>query len=100
MRAAFLMTIVFSLALLGCNQAATESPASGESAVAAKDLTPEELGRLGAAIEKNPENAEQILSDRGLNEQTFETEIRKISEDAEASKRYAEAYQAAKATNA
>lgn len=100
MRAAILMTIVLSMALLGCNQAATESTAAGEPAVAAKDLSPEDLGRLGAAIEKDPENAEKILSDHGLSEQSFETEIRKISEDAEASKKYAEAYQAAKATKA
>lgn len=56
------------------------------------DLTPEQLGELGAEIEKNPDAAQQLLTERGLNEQTFEQAVRKVSEDPAAARRYAEAY--------
>ena len=56
------------------------------------DLTPEQLGELGAEIEKNPDAAEQLLTERGLDEQTFERAVRKVSEDPAAARRYAEAY--------
>jgi hypothetical protein len=58
-------------------------------------LTPEELGEIGAKIRKTPDRANEILRDRGLTEKTFETEIRKVTEDPEASKRYAAAYKRA-----
>ncbi|HEU5162944.1 MAG TPA: hypothetical protein VFV54_07355 [Thermoanaerobaculia bacterium] len=102
MRRALLIPFVLMLALAGaCNQA--DTAAAGDDsraespAVAAKDLSPEDLGKLGAELKKNPDRAEQILSERGLDQQTFEKEIRKVSEDPEASKRYAAAYKEASA---
>ncbi len=61
----------------------------------ATSLTPEELGTLGAQIRKTPDRAEALLRERGLTEKTFEAEIRKVTEDPEASKRYAAAYKKA-----
>lgn len=72
--------------------AAQTQQASASASVA---LTPEELGELGAKIRKTPERANEILRDRGLTEKSFETEIRKVTEDPEASKRYAAAYKRA-----
>ena len=72
-----------------------DSPASATSTTKA-NLSPEELGELGARIEKQPNEAQKMLSEKGLNDQTFEQAIRKVAEDPEASKRYAEAYKRAR----
>lgn len=71
--------------------------AAGSASVSQKqaDLSAEELGKLGAEIRKNPDDAKRLLSERGLNEQSFETAVRKVSEDPAASKRYADAYKKA-----
>jgi len=60
-------------------------------------LTPEQLGELGAQIKKSPDRAKELLSQHGLDEKSFEAQIRKITEDPEASKKYAEAYKKASA---
>lgn len=95
MRAA--MTVLISVALLaGCQNAGTAGTAN-ESAVEMKaeaevNLTPEELGKVGARIAKDPENAESILESRGLDIASFEKAVRDVTEDPEAAKKYAEAY--------
>jgi ABC-type enterochelin transport system substrate-binding protein len=68
-------------------------------AVAAQqaDLTPEQLGELGAQIQKNPKDAQRLLTEHKLNEQTFEQAIRKVSEDPAAAKRYSASYKKASA---
>ena len=58
-------------------------------------LTPEQLGELGAQIRKNPADAQRLLSQRGLNEQTFEQAVRKVAEDPAAAKRYSDSYKKA-----
>jgi hypothetical protein len=58
-------------------------------------LTPEQLGELGAEIAKQPENGQQLLTAKGLDQQTFEAQIRKVSEDPAAARRYAAAFKAA-----
>lgn len=104
MRTTLSISLVVLLALVGCGAkdkqtAGTSAPASPQTQVAtnasATPLTPEELGELGAKIRKTPERANELLRDRGLTEKTFETEIRKVTEDPEASKRYAAAYKRA-----
>lgn len=59
------------------------------------DLTPEQLGELGAQITKNPNDAQRLLSQRGLDEAKFEQAVRKVSEDPAASKRYRDSYKKA-----
>jgi hypothetical protein len=59
---------------------------------AAQRLTPEQLGEIGAEIRKDPGRAEEILSRRGLDRRSFEKQIRDVTEDPDAAKRYAEAY--------
>jgi hypothetical protein len=96
-RALVFSTLVISLALAGaCNQTETAGVAGEQTrATSAENLTPEDLGKLGAELKKSPDRAEEILSEHGLDQQTFETEIRKVTEDPEASKRYAAAYKQA-----
>lgn len=64
-------------------------------AATSTELTPEQLGELGAAIRKNPNDARRLLSERGLTEQSFEQAIRKVAEDPAASRRYTESYKKA-----
>ena len=59
------------------------------------NLSPEDLGTLGAEIKRNPNDAQRILSDKGLTVQQFEQAVRKVAESPEQSKRYADAYKRA-----
>ena len=65
------------------------------SPAAASSLTPEQLGALGARIKKDPNNADALLSQQGLNAQSFAAAIRKVSENPAESKRYAAAFKSA-----
>jgi hypothetical protein len=75
----------------------TTAPTANAPAASANatSLTPEQLGQLGALINKQPANADKLLADQGLTQSTFEAAIRKVSSDPAASKRYAAAYKAA-----
>jgi hypothetical protein len=66
-----------------------------QTAAVPAELTPEQLGELGAQIRKNPNDAKQLLAQRGLDEQKFEQAVRKVSEDPAAAKRYSESYKKA-----
>lgn len=96
------LALVLSCALFACNDRESQSSsvaATDEAtpAVSAQELTPEQLGELGAKITKNASQAKEILREQGLDEKTFEAKIRKVTEDPEASKRYAAAFEKAKA---
>jgi hypothetical protein len=74
------------------------TPAATSAAVDAKTaLTPEQLGELGAQIRKEPARADELLAQHKLSRAEFEKQIRDVTENAEASKRYAEAYRKASA---
>ena len=87
----------------GCknNQTATaaksgdNTPKSVAASSAPSSMSPEELGTLGAQIKKQPNDADKLLSQHGLNEQSFAAAIRKVSEDPGAAKRYTAAYKSA-----
>lgn len=96
-------TIAFSVAialLFACKNenapasSATE-PAQTQTTVAASTLTPEQLGELGAKIKRSPNDAEKLLQENGLTEQTFMQAVRKVAENPEESKRYTAAYKKA-----
>lgn len=105
MRQTLTVTMVVLLALAGgCSQdqnaktgAATSGQPQVEAAKAPQELTPEQLGELGAQIGKMPDRAETLLSQHGLTKESFEAQIRKITENPDASKRYADAYRKASA---
>ena len=107
MRNALTLTMVVLLALAGgCNQdqkaegEAGLAPGGGpvaQTARASNELTPEQLGELGAQIRKTPDRAAELLRQHGLTEQSFEAQIRKVTENPDASKRYAAAYRKADA---
>jgi hypothetical protein len=99
-----LLGIALCASLIGCGGNKTDQTASttttspavaSPSTAAASALTPEQLGQLGALINKQPGNADKLLADQGLTQASFEAAIRKVSSDPAASKRYAAAYKSA-----
>lgn len=100
MRPILTLTLLVSL-LIGCGQkddrasSATTTPAP--EAAAQISLTPEQLGELGAQINRQPDRAGELLTHHGLTAESFEKEIRRITEDPQASRRYANAYKRARA---
>ena len=101
MRNALAVSMIVLLAFAGgCgrNEQQTASVAAPEpGARGASELTPEQLGVLGAQIQKTPDRAGELLSRHGLTDKTFEAKIRAVTENPDASKRYAEAFRKAKA---
>lgn len=99
MKASLIAVILLSFALVtGCERDATTTTDAGErpAASASVEMTPEQLGELGAEIERNPDRADELLNQRGLDERSFEQKIREITEEPEASQRYAAAYERAR----
>ncbi len=94
MRATLLFTLVLALACGGHEQK-TASTAAPAPQVAANELSPEQLGELGAQIQKNPDRAKQLLTNHGLTEAQFEKAIRDVTNSPDTSKRYAAAYRKA-----
>lgn len=96
----FALVLTLALAAACSNEQKTKeisSEATPQTAAKAADLTPEQLGELGAQIRKEPSRADEILSQKGLDQASFEKAIRDVTEDPERSKRYAEAYRKASA---
>ena len=83
----------------GCKNQNQTASSSGDNStgntVSATNMSPEDLGTLGAEIKKHPNDAQQLLSDKGLTVQQFEQAVRKVAESPEQSKRYADAYKRA-----
>ena len=71
------------------------APNLSNTTAQASALSPEDLGTLGAQIKKQPNDADKLLADKGLNEQSFAAAIRKVSENPDAAKRYTAAYKKA-----
>ena len=99
----WIMALVLSCALVACsNERSADSKAAAGAAAdvpavaANQELTPEQLGEIGARISNDASQAKQILSQHGLDEKSFEQKIRKITEDPEASRRYAAAFEKTK----
>jgi hypothetical protein len=103
MKSALFATLVLSVALVsGCKQQqnAASTPATTNdqtSATASTNMSPEQLGELGAQIKKHPKDANKLMSDHGLTEASFEKAIRQVTQDPDASKRYTAAFKKAKA---
>jgi hypothetical protein len=95
-RSSIAVAVVLSFALFACNKQSTTPTASNNtpavSSSANNNLTPEQLGELGAKIKKHPADAQKLLSEQGLDEATFERAVRKVAESPDESKRYAAAY--------
>ena len=99
MRQAITITLLLTLGI-ACGQSdrVASNSAPAPAATAAKTtLSPEQLGELGAQINRQPDRANELLTHHGLTQESFEKEIRQITEDPQASRRYASAYKRANA---
>jgi hypothetical protein len=94
MRAAVFVMVTAALLFGGCTRE-TRTQGSRPATVAGSELTPEQLGSLGARIRQEPETAGALLEESGMDRDQFETAIRRLTEDPEASKRYARAFEEA-----
>ena len=103
MKSALFTALLLAVVLVsGCKQQqnAASTPATTNdqtSATASTNISPEQLGELGAQIKKNPKDANKLLSEHGLTEASFEKAIRQVTQDPDASKRYTAAFKKAKA---
>src|SRR5438477_7348950 len=94
--AAFVVLVAVAACRKHESSTSYNAPSSSPSVTAVnQQMTPEQLGELGAQIKKEPARAHELLAQHGLTEKSFETAIRKITEDPDASKRYAAAYKRA-----
>lgn len=59
-------------------------------------LSPEELGRIGAMIDENPNQMKDILGRFNLTEDKFRRAVREVSENPELARRYHQAFRKAK----
>lgn len=90
------LSLVLAFGCKNQNQSAsTTTPQQAAQVSSNTTLSPEDLGELGAKIKKHPNDAQKLLSDKGLTEQQFEQAVRKVAESPQDSKRYAEAYKKA-----
>jgi hypothetical protein len=92
------LALVLTFGCKNQNQTASyDNNNSGSNTVASQttNLSPEDLGKLGAEIKKHPKDAQKLLTDKGLTEQQFEQAVRKVAENPADSKRYAQAYKKA-----
>jgi hypothetical protein len=97
-----LASILTLVAVLGACQQKQETASATATPVApaagkATAMTPEELGALGAEIRREPARGDELLRQHGLTRATFEQAIRDVTENAQASQRYAAAYRKASA---
>lgn len=80
---ALLFILIMVAAMLGCG-AATQAPV---------DLTPAQLGDLGAEIYLNEGQTEEILSEVNLTEEAFRTKVGEVSSNPEQARQYRQAFE-------
>jgi hypothetical protein len=101
MRKTIILLAISTFALTaGCKNntpmtASNDGTASVAQSSSSSSLTPEQLGALGAQIKKQPNDADKLLAEHGLNEQSFAAAVRKVSETPADAKRYTAAYRSA-----
>lgn len=85
------LTLLLSSA--ACQQKeATASSTPPPATAQTQTLTPEQLGELGGLIKNEPERVNELLTQHKLTRGAFEKQVRDVTENVDASKRYAAAY--------
>lgn len=82
-KVALLVIPMMVVAMMGCG-GATEAPV---------DLTPKQLGELGAEIYLHEDQTEEILSEANLTEEAFRTKIGEISSNPDQAREYRQAFE-------
>lgn len=88
------LTVLLSFA--ACQQkqqsATVATPAPAAPVATAQTLTPEQLGELGGLISNTPDRANELLAQHNMTRESFEKAVREVTENIDASQRYAAAY--------
>jgi len=103
MKKLLIPAVVAMLAITsGCKSDASKTASNSNASTTAQStlssttsLSPEQLGALGAQIRKQPNDADKLLAEKGLTEESFAAAIRKVSENPADAKRYSAAYRSA-----
>lgn len=69
-----------------------EEPAGGQESVSAAELSPAELGEIGAELDQSPDRAEEILREKGIDPDEFGAAVREIAADVDAARKYSRAF--------
>ncbi len=91
-----LAALLLSLGIFGA--ACQDEVATTSESVDAGELSPDELGRIGARLHEAPDDAEAILADEGITWEDYQEAVRQVSADVESAQRYSEAFHAASGT--
>jgi hypothetical protein len=86
------LTVMLSLAACQQKEATTAANPTPAAPVATATLTPEQLGELGGLIKNNPDRANELLTQHNMTRESFEKAVREVTENVDASKRYAASY--------
>ena len=84
-RTLLLMMLLSLTTLVGC---------SSKSGFVAQYPPPEQLGRIGAAVNQNPGRMEAILKQHDLTVEQFENAVEQVSSDPSLARRYREGFSA------
>ena len=100
MRNAFIVTAVALLLAGGCSKQRNETTSNSmlvDDAFPARTTTPtpEQLGEIGAKINKQPGEAQKILRDYGLTLPAYQQAVQKASQDPTTLLRISQAYKRA-----
>jgi hypothetical protein len=95
-----LAALLLSLGIFGaaCQDEVATSDSTTAESVDAGELSPDELGRIGARLHEAPDDAEAILADEGITWEDYQAAVREVSADVESAQRYSEAFHAANGT--
>lgn len=102
MKVSVVLLALVSALTIGCREepASSVTTQTSTTAATASASSPEELGRLGAEIQKNPSEAGRLLSAAGHTEASFASAIREVTENQESSRRYTAAFRETEARRA
>lgn len=84
------LVLCSGLALACGGDGGVESEAVGSAA----ELSPSDLGALGARLHQSPQEADTILESEGLTWEEFEAAVRQVSADVDDAQAYTEAFEA------
>lgn len=89
--------LVLSVLVLSCGLAFAcggDGGVEADTVGSAAELSPTDLGTLGARLHQSPQEADAILESEGLTWEEFEAAVRQVSADVGDAEAYTEAFEA------
>lgn len=87
------LIVIALLVAASCKQQASAPQSSAaQTPSQQQQLTPEQLGEIGAEIHRHPADAQKILAGRNITPEAFEKAVRDVAQSPDSSRRYRDAY--------